>query len=79
MSLARQLVEGIRKQSEGGDIILDTDEERSLCELLALKLEYFVTVKDTEAAWLAYGELTEEIYKCGCVRCCHARDRLFRL
>ena len=57
----------------------DTDEERDLCELLALKMEYHVEKKDYVKAFEVYHELTNEIGRSDCTRYYHARDRFYRL
>lgn len=56
------------------DIISDSDVERNLCELLSLKMEYYVFIKDYLTAYELYNELTKEIRLSGCTRYYHARD-----
>lgn len=59
------------------DMISDSDVERNLCELLSLKIEYYVFIKDYLTAYELYNELTKEIRLSGCTRYYHARDLLY--
>ena len=55
----------------------DSDEERDLCELIALKMEYYVHKKEYREAFKLYQELTDEIGKSDCTRYYHARDKFY--
>lgn len=59
------------------DMISDSDVERNLCELLSLKMEYYVFIKDYLTAYELYNELTKEIRLSGCTRYYHARDLFY--
>lgn len=75
---ASDLVLAYRKRNEGKYIpFSDTDEEQSLCELLALKFEYYVLKKDYIHALEMYNELTQEIYRSDCTKYYHARDLFY--
>ncbi len=64
-------------QSPNRQYFSDSDEERDLCELVALKLEHYVHKKDYVEAGNAYRQLTEEIGRSDCTRYYHARDRFY--
>lgn len=55
----------------------DSDEERDLCELIALKMEYYVNKKDFVKAMEQYHILTYEIGRSDCTRYYHARDKFY--
>ena len=55
----------------------DSDEERSLCELIALKFNYYVTRKEYKKAFKVYNELTLAIQESDCTRYYHARDKIY--
>ena len=71
------LVREYQSKKPKSDAFSDSDIERNLCELLSLKLEYYVEKNDDKAAARLYDELTEEIQKSDCVRYYHARDRIY--
>jgi hypothetical protein len=55
----------------------DSDEERDLCELIALKMEYYVNQAMYKEAMEQYHILTEEIGRSDCTRYYHARDKFY--
>ncbi len=67
----------LARENRSRDVLSDSDEERNLCELLSLKLEYYVDRRDCQMAKAAYDELTDEIARSGCVRYYHARDEIY--
>lgn len=74
----KEFIPIIRKmQDPNRSSISDSDEERNLCELIALKMEYYVYKKDYIEAYKAYNQLTEEIVRSDCMRYYHARDRFY--
>lgn len=73
---ALKAVENYRKTSRRV-VFSDSDIERDLCELIALKFEYFVNKKDYVTAFKLYKELTKEIGKSDCTRYYHARDLFY--
>lgn len=71
----------VRKHQEftkDSSSISDTDEERDLCELLSLKLEYYVEKRNYTKAFNIYNQLTEEIGKSDCMRYYHARNKYYQ-
>ena len=64
-------------QKDNDDFISDSDIERSLCELLSLKMEYYVNKNEYVKAFELYNKLTEEIKESGCMRYYHARDLFY--
>lgn len=54
-----------------------SDEEKNLCELLALKFEYYVINKEYVKAFEQYNILTTEIASSNCTRYYHARDKFY--
>ena len=73
----------VRKYQEhtsecGGYFFSDSDEERNLCELLALKMEYYVNKKNYIQTYELYKELTDEIHRSDCTRYYHARDLFYK-
>ena len=64
-------------QKYTSEVFSDSDEERDLCELLALKMEYYVYKKDNIKAFEMYKQLTEEIGRSDCTRYYHARDKFY--
>ena len=65
-------------QKGGHTHFSDSDEERNLCELHALMLEYYVSKRDYHKAFEAYKTLTDEIGRSDCTRYYHARDLYYR-
>lgn len=55
-----------------------SDEERNLCELLALKMEYYVEKRDYIKSFEMYKQLTEEIVLSDCTRYYHVRSEFYR-
>ena len=56
----------------------DSPEERNLCELLALKMEYYVEKKEYIKSFELYKQLTHEIGLSDCTRYYHARSKFYR-
>ena len=54
-----------------------SDEERNLCELIALKMEYYVEKKDYIETFKTYDRLTDEIALSNCTRYYHARSKFY--
>lgn len=77
IELSRKLVRKYQENNKNRNSISDTDEERNLCELDTLKMEYYVNKKDYINAYDTYKELTEEIHKSDCMRYYHARDLFY--
>lgn len=71
------MVRRYQKTNKNRTIFSDSDEERNLCELLALKMEYFVYHKKYKKAYSVYKQLTKEIAKSDCTRYYHARDKFY--
>ena len=71
------LVRDYREKNKNRNFFSDTDEERDLCELIALKMEYYVEKKEYIKAMEVYHELTKEIGRSDCTRYYHARDRFY--
>ena len=71
------LVRTYQEKNKNRDFFSDSDVERDLCEVLALKLEYFVGKKDYINAMNIYNELTREIGRSDCTRYYHARDKYY--
>lgn len=70
----------VRKYQEGTknrNYFSDTDDERNLCELVTLKFEYYVHIKDYVKAFELYNQLSYEIYRSDCTRYYHARERYY--
>lgn len=78
IKIATVVVRDYQKTHQGQRFYSDTDEERDLCELLALKLEYYVHYKEYLKAYEMYKELTYEIGRSDCTRYYHARDKFYR-
>lgn len=78
IKVAIPVVREHQKYSQNRTTFSDTDEERDLCELLALKMEYYVHKDDYINAYKIYKELTIEIGKSDCTRYYHARDLYYR-
>ena len=76
--MATPVVRKIQERNQGKGYWSDSEEERDLCELIALKLEYYVHFKDYVKAFEAYNELTDEIGRSDCTRYYHARDKYYR-
>ena len=55
----------------------DSDEERDLCELITLKMEYYVEKRDYVKSYELYKLLTKEIATSDCTRYYHARDKFY--
>lgn len=75
--LSRKLVRKYQEKNKNRNYLSDTEEERNLCELVALKLEYYVNKKEFVKAMNAYHELTDEIHRSDCMRYYHARDLFY--
>lgn len=78
LKVALPVVRKYQSSNKGRKFFSDTDEERDLCELVALKLEYYVEKKDYLKAYEMYKELTYEIGRSDCTRYYHARDKYYR-
>lgn len=75
---ASGIVAEYRKRNEGVfNPYSDTEEEQFLCELLALKLEYYVIKKEYVFALEMYNELTDEIGRSDCTKYYQARDLFY--
>ena len=75
-NIAKELVKEYKKDKDDYDWS-DSDEERSLCELIALKFNYYVTRKEYKKAFKVYNELTLAIQESDCTRYYHARDKIY--
>lgn len=78
IEISKKVVKKIQEKNVNPHNWSDTDEERDLCELITLKLEYFVYKKDYINAMAAYKELSEEIGRSDCTRYYHARDKFYK-
>lgn len=78
IKVATPVVRKIQEKNKGKGYWSDSEEERDLCELVALKLEYYVHNKEYVKAFEAYNELTDEIGRSDCTRYYHARDKYYR-
>ena len=76
-AIEKSLVAVRKYQENNKSVFSDTDEERNLCELLSLKMEYYVHYRKFEKAYEIYKLLTEEIGKSDCTRYYHARDKIY--
>lgn len=72
------IVRSYQEKHKNRRFFSDTDEERNLCELIALKMEYYLYKKDYQNTFKYYIELTEEIGRSDCTRYYHARDKFYR-
>lgn len=77
IKVAKIVVKELQKYTRNRNSFSDTDEERDLCELITLKMEYYVEKKDYIKAFDLYKSLTDEIGKSDCTRYYHARDRYY--
>lgn len=71
------LVRKYQNQNSGDFEISDSDIERNFCELLSLKMEYYIIKKEYQKAFEVYNQLTVEIHKSGCLRYYHIRDLFY--
>ena len=78
IKIATPVVRKLQEKTKNRNYFSDTHEERDLCELVALKLEYYVEKKNYAKAYEAYKELTDEICRSDCTRYYHARDKYYR-
>ena len=77
-NIAKKVVRKLQETNTNPHYWSDSDEERDLCELVALKFEYYVNKKDYVNAMASYNELTEEIGRSDCTRYYHARDKFYQ-
>lgn len=77
IKLVLPIVRDYQERNKNRRHFSDTDEERDLCELIALKMEYYVEKKDYCKSMELYHELTKEIGRSDCTRYYHARDRFY--
>ena len=78
IKIATPVVRKLQENTKNRNYFSDSVEERDLCELVALKLEYYVEHKQYVKAFDAYKELTDEILRSDCTRYYHARDKYYR-
>ena len=75
--IAESIVNDYRKERGEHTYWSDTDLERDLCELLALRYIYYIEQKNFKEAIRMYNRLTDEIHYSDCTRYYHARDKYF--
>ena len=77
IEVATPVVREYQKFTIDRSSVSDSDEERDLCELITLKMEYYVNKDMYKEAMEQYHILTNEIGRSDCTRYYHARDKFY--
>ena len=78
IDVALVVVREYQKTSSKFTVFSDSPEENDLCELVTLKMEYYVHKGEFLKAFETYKELTDEIGRSDCTRYYHARDKYYK-
>ena len=78
IDVALVVVREYQKTSHNFTVFSNSDEENCLCELITLKMEYYVHKGEFLKAFETYKELTDEIGRSDCTRYYHARDKYYK-